>query len=217
MRRPVFVTALVLCALMVPGRASGQSPADGASRWELGAGIGLGANEPASAFGHCGQSSRAELSVRGSYSLRPWLRVGFTAGAHSELGEECLVLHDFAVPATRKEYPDEIRGSAAYATTGVRLVVTPYPWSEGVRPLFIAGVGRIWGKDLHYPELGLGAGLPIGGVRLRFEALGRWMSVPYDLVRVGGNVETGVIELSRTRLDEEHFPVLFRLGVSWRP
>lgn len=213
------VTAILASLLFVPAQATAQGSANEASPWEFGAGIGVGVNEPAEAFDRCGPSStRGAVSLRGSYSVEPWLAVGVLASNHGEVGTETCVLPGVVgVPGTEKEYPDGIRGGSGYVTTEARAVIMPRGSVGSFQPFVVAGVGRIWGKELHYPELGMGAAVPVGGLHLRFEALGRWLSVPYDLVRRGLSEERELVEISRTSLDEEHFPVLFRLGVGWRP
>lgn len=219
MTRVYGITAVLASLLLVPAQAIAQASADEASRWELGAGIGLGANEPVQFFNGCGLSSSAgTISLRGSYSLNPWLRVGLAGSTHLEFPTEyCATPDGFRVPSTQREYPDRIRGESGYVTTEARAVVMPKGSVGSVQPFVIAGVGRIWGKDLHFPELGVGAAVPVGGLHLRFEALGRWLSVPYDVVGLGLTEDREVVELSRTSLDEERFPLLFRVGIGWRP
>lgn len=221
MRRFSTFAVLVASLLVQSGSVTAQGSTDEASPWEFGAGIGVGVNEPAEAFDRCGPSStRGAVSLRGSYSVEPWLAVGVLASNHGEVGTEtCLrpLPLTLSVPGTDKEYPDRIRGESGYVTTEARAVIIPRGSVGSVQPFVVAGVGRIWGKELHFPELGMGAAVPVGGLHLRFEALGRWLSVPYDVVRLGLTDEGEVVELSRTSLDEEHFPLLFRVGVGWRP
>lgn len=219
MRRFSTFAVILASLLLLSEPVTAQESADEASPWEFGAGLGVGVNEPAEAFDRCNPSStRGAVTLRGSYSVEPWLAIGVQASSHGEIGTEtCLLPDGVRVPGTQKEYPDGIRGGSGYKITEARAAIIPKGSVGRVQPFVIAGVGRIWGKELHYPELGVGAAVPVGGVHLRFEALGRWLSVPYDLVRRGLNEERGVVELSRVRLDEEHFPVLFRVGVGWRP
>lgn len=221
MSRLTAVPAVLAFLLLVPGAASAQtSSAEKGSPWEVGAGIGVGVNEPANAFDRCDPSStRGTISLRGSYSVEPWLNVGVLGSGHADVGEDFCVFPTGRVerPGTQREYPDRIRGSSSYVSTEARIAVDLRRTVETVSPFVIAGVGRIWGKELHYPELGIGAEVPMGGISLRLEALGRWLSVPYDSVTTGYDDEGVLTELSRVRLDEDHFPVIFRLGVDWSP
>ena len=178
-----------------------------------------GVKEPPEFFNDCHPSTTVgTISLRGSYSVESWLRVGVVGSTHSEFSAETCVLPDVERDrVTRTEYREGIQKGASYVSTEARAVIIPKGSVGTVQPFVLAGVGRIWDKEIHYPELGVGASVPVGGVHLRFEALGRWLSVPYDLVRYERNEERELVELSRTSLDEEHFPLLFRVGVGWRP
>lgn len=219
MNRLTTVAVTLALLLAVPGVANAQTSSGEASPWEVGAAVGLGFNEPVQFFNGCGLSSSAgTLSLRGSYSVESWLRVGMVGSTHLEFPtENCAAPDGFRVPSTQREYPDRIRGESGYVTTEARAVIIPKGSVGSVQPFVIAGVGRVWGKDLHFPELGVGAAVPVGRLHLRFEALGRWLSVPYDVVRLGLTEDREVVELSRISLDEERFPLLFRVGVGWRP
>lgn len=219
MRHLSVVPTVLASLLLVPALATAQDSSDDASPWEVGGGIGVGLNEPADAFDWCNPSgTRGAVSLRGSYAIEPWFRVGVVATGHSKLTtDNCILPNVYRAPGTHREYGEGIREGSGYVTTGARVVLEPGGSFGSVQPVVIAGVGRIWGKDLQFPELGVGADVPAGGIRFRFEALVRWLSVPYDLVRLGLTEERGAVELSRTPLDEEHFPLLFRASVGWRP
>ena len=218
MRHPPVALVAFLTVVFVPVPGSAQTTSAAPTPWEFGAGVGLGVNEPGEAFDDCNPSStRGALFVRGSYDAAPWLRAEVTAGTHGQVGSElCLLPAGYPIPGTHREYPAEVQDGSEYVTTGARLVVAPISSPGSLRPLLFVGLGRIWGRDLHYPELGVGVELALGGLKLRGEALGRWLSVPYDRVRLERTGEGDVME-TRTRLDEDHFPILFRIGVGWRP
>lgn len=215
-------SAVLASLLFVPAQATAQASADEASPWELGASLGVGVNEPSEAFEACDSSSvREAVSLRGAYSARPWLDLELVGTGHADLGAgDCLDLHSPDVRVgpgtyTWREYPESVQGNSHYASTELRAVLDP-TGARSFRPLLIAGVGRIWGKGLSFPTVGVGAQLPMGGISLRVEALGRWLSIPYDSVTASYPDEDGLTELSRVRLDEERFPLLFRAGLGWR-
>lgn len=229
MRRLPVAAAVLLTMALAQSPANAQTPSDGPSPWEFGAGIGLGVNEPTEAYDDALDSCRPHgalptISLSGGYSVLSWLRVGLRSSHHQDLSRDC----GFVTPDvgrgpgtyTDREYPERILGGADYFATAGRVVVDPLRRTQGVRgvrPIFIAGVGRIWGKGLDYPELGLGALLPVGELTLHVEALGRRLLVPYDSVTTRVSQEFEVTELSRISLEEDHFPLLFRVGVGWRP
>lgn len=226
MRRLPLATVALLAIGFVQSPGNAQAPSDGRSPWQLGAGIGLGANEPTEAFSESRDSCRPHgvlpaISLAGRHSVLSWLDVALTGSHHQDLTRDCgFVTPDVArAPGTYadREYPDRIRGGADYFATSGRILVDPFQRTDGVRPVFIAGIGRIWGKEINYPELGLGTVMPLGELTLRVAALGRRLTVPFDSVTTRVSQEFEVTELSRISLEEDHIPILFRIGVGWRP
>lgn len=222
MKRSYGVTAVMAVSLLlVPVHVAAQGSADEASPWEVGAGIGISVNEPAVFFKDCGPSRTVgRISLRGSYSVEPWLKTSLLGAGHLELySDGCFTLPRYSTPGTytSRVYPDRISGSASYFATAARAAIDPLSSGTAIRPVLIVGLGRIWGKQLTYPTIGLGASVPVGELTIRVEALGRRLSVPYDSVTTRVSQEFEVSELSRIRRSEEHLPLLFRLGVAWRP
>lgn len=196
-------TAVVLL-LLGAGPADAQVSEEG--RFEFGTAVGLTANQPP-AFEPCGDVDiRGTVSLRGSYPVNRWLEAELQGAAyHSSAGAFRCPRPTSSLP--RRSYPLRVEGGS-YISTTARVVARPIAPSGGLRPILAGGIGRIWSKGLTYPEFGIGAEIPGDDVSLRVEAAGQWLSLPFDSVTVSGE------RIPRT---DVHLPLLFRVGVGWRP
>lgn len=194
----------VLLLLLGAGPTDAQVSEEG--RFELGTAVGLTTNQPP-AFESCGDVDiRGTVSLRGSYPVNRWLAAELQGTAyHSSAGAVRCARPTSALP--RRSYPFRVEGGS-YISTTARVVARRIGALGGLRPILAAGIGRIWSKELTYPEFGIGAEIPGDEVSLRVEAAGKWLSLPFDSVTVSGE------RIPRT---DAHLPLLFRVGVGWRP
>lgn len=230
------VVSAVLASLLfaLAPAAMAQGSGDESSPWSFGAGIGLGVNEPTESFDepfdHCAPTPlRPAGSLSVGYSALSWLDLRAAGSVHEDFEGDCPLQASppdhVSTETAGREYPGHIRDGPSYLATEVRLLVHAPRTSRSIRPVLLAGLGRIWDKRLSYPTLGLGAEVPMGAFDLRLVVTGRMLSVPYDRVtyesvpddRATYEPGPGVAERSRVRLSDEHFPVLFRIGLDWRP
>ena len=218
---PPAIVAAVLIPLAPPPLAA-QLPSPGDSPLEFGAALGVAVGQPAEAFGSCDPSgTRVTGSLSAGYSPLAWLAVELVGTGHGDMSETLCPVDESRAPRgpgvySFRQYPRRIRGEPFF-TTSVRVVLSALPAHRPVRPYLLAGAGRIWSKELGYPELGAGVSVTMGHFTLRAEAAGRRLSLPYDSVtiRVDENFEPS--EVFRVGREEVFYPLHLRVGVGWRP
>lgn len=203
---PVMSGIIAGIVLGLPGMATAQEPES--SPLEFGVGAGVTLNQPI-AFGQCTHvDARGLGSIRGVYSFNDWL----SAELHGTYYLDFVPPPRCTSPNAHRRgeprsYPHRLDGGS-FPSSDARIVVTPFSELNGFRPILIGGVGRIWSKELTYPEFGVGVELPGDAVSLRVTATSQWLSLPFDSVTAGGE---------RIPRQESHFPLFLQAGLGWQP
>lgn len=82
---------VVLALALLPAQVAAQDSPDPRSPWELGAGMGVAANQPSDAFG-CMSNPLAAVSADASYRVRSRVRLRLSGTAHGDVaGTNCLL------------------------------------------------------------------------------------------------------------------------------
>lgn len=214
---PPAILATILIPL-APRPLAAQSP----SPLEIGVATGVAVGQPAEAFGSCDPSgTRLTGSVSAGYSPLSWLALEIVGTGHGDVSETPCPVDESRAPLgpgvySFRQYPRRIRGESFF-TTSARLVVSPLPALRPVRSYLLAGTGRIWSKGLGYPEIGAGASVTLGPFRLKAEAAGRRLSVPYDSVTLRVDEDFQSSEVFRHGREDVFYPLHLRVGVGWSP